>query len=372
LRPSASVARDELFAATAVVFLQPGQVADAGLAGALLASAPGAEAWAWRIDRSGPGVFPEAQLLLSGGRGGFAVSGWALAQLDAGAVAATLAGDVRGLASSLSTAGVRWCALDAPLTEAPDGGVLDAGGARPAAPDRISLAIWTGWENGPPSALAGLLAGCAGAQVEILTPAQAATPEVLAALHDAAAGVRVRVVDAPHEGRGGLWRALTQAATGQVVVLARGDIVLNAPARLLELCAWAAAPSVGAVTVRITGGAQPVGGLSLHRDVEGAVTVKPATPGDGVGFADAAPAEFMICARERLARVGGLDAVASLDGFADLVFGLKLADEGLPTLVFGDMEARTTPMTDRLAEMPLPAAAQALMGGRRYGLTAAR
>lgn len=254
---------------------------------------------------------------------------------------------------------LRWQALGAPISRpaaplagwAPIGRAeaqglegfrwLAAESGRPSrlAPDRTIGALSIGvWGPGADETVHALVALAPGADIEILAPAasRAALAERLAAL-GLGARLSVRPIDPPDSGGAGAWlRVLSEAATGDTVLLAHAGTRLQAGA-LEELAAWSLSPRAGAVTLAL--GA--LAGLRLARR-EGAWEAVSAHNEACAGQARpvlAAPSALLCVARDRLAAIGGVDDHRFPGAGADLDLALRLRSAGWPCLMLGHLGA---------------------------------
>jgi len=330
--------RESLASARIVVLLQPGQRADRELAAALMNAPATADVWTWLTpDRASEAADPAVAARLSGAfNGGLALRSSVLSRYP-GDLAATLGdGDLDSIVRWAAEAGLRWDRLAAPFSSGParkTPGVAPA----PALPRRISLAVWSGWDGGIPPCLPKLIPHCRGFQVEILVPAgiDVALENRLAALAPPeAVALTVRRVDgAP------AWRALTEAATGQVVLLCHGDIALSDQGEALaDVCAWAHDPGIGVATVEIATDDDhpPLAGVTVSRSGRSLMPVNAFDEGRRGRPRPilAATAVFMAVSRSGLAAVGGLGG--DLDGGAALVdLSLRLRRVGRVSVLLG-------------------------------------
>jgi hypothetical protein len=262
---------------------------------------------------------------------------------------------------------LRWASLAAPLSAgAADGasppilaedatgleGLLfrDADDEAPArlVPARTARRIsFAAWPTSGPEARATLSAFLARApqtaEIELL--AGAGELDALRQLvADGGGRVSLRPVDPPGSGGAGAWmRALSEAASGEVVALARAGLQLDCSAqRLEELAAWALHPCAGAATLEIDTPAGRLGGLGLARAGAGWRTGPAETSPRGANGrpALAAPAALLAVARARLAAMGGFDDLRFPAGGADLDLGLRMRRAGWTSLVLAGPGAR--------------------------------
>jgi hypothetical protein len=251
---------------------------------------------------------------------------------------------------------LRWTHLAAPLSrgetalppasaapQLPGWRRLPASGARPArlVPDlkaaSITLAVWPAGGKAAQDTLRSLMALGGDAELDIL-----AAPADIEALSRAAAELSlrasVRPVDPPAApGAGGWLRRLSDAASGEVVLMARAGTTLGAAGVLEELAAWSLSPLAGAVTIPLTARGRPrMAGLGLEPEGTGwrAVSAdRTAAPESHPVLA--APAAFLAVARAKLAAVGGVDDHAFPDQGADLDLALRLRRAGWHSLLLG-------------------------------------
>ena len=332
-------AREVVSDAHTVILVRAGDTLDPAAARLLVQARPLADVVTWDGR-------PEAQalgVLLGESLGGaFAVRGHVLAGRD------LPAGGLRALELRLANRlELRWAHLAAPLTiraaaplQSPDDPPARQVPARLA--QRITLAAWPAGGADAHASLLALLAQAPDAEIEILT-----LPEDLEPLRERigpAANLSIRPVDAPPTGGAGAWlRALSEAASGEAVVLTRAGVYLEAQARgLEELAAWSLHPLAGAASVTLrTPGQAPLSGLGLARE-DGRWRIGsaygPAQDGRG-GPVLAAPAAFMVVSRAKLAAVGGIDDLRFPGHGADLDLGLRLRRAGWTSLVLGGLSA---------------------------------
>jgi len=352
-----------------VVFLNPGQTLDPDLARVINQSRKPFDVCTWPVDATPNWVEPDIAALLGGGfTGALAVRSAVLKQFE-GDLAATLTrGELGALAGWAARSGLRWTSLAGRLSTPALVRSRERVLPPVSVPRRVSLAIWTGWETPESTGLRSLLAGCADLQIEVLAP-DGVTEEDLRALAPATlSSLSIKRIDLPQTGGDSArWRALTQAATGQVVVLCHGDVRLSRPEALPQICAWSMTPGVGAVTLPIVAQNSPaMAGLGLVRDPSGLKVVRslenPADAGSRPVLA--APAAFMVISRESLVAVGGFDGERLPDGLADLDLALRLRRQGRSSVVLDSSDAVTDEA--RLASwssQAVPAAAEAVLGG---------
>lgn len=313
----------------AVVMLSPGQVPRPGLARAVEQAPLAADVIAWPADGQPP-LDPNADLAFQLGAPcpGLAVSGAALLgrppPLDLLAE--------RGLGGVLANAGAMgwsWATLPEPLVEGPPP-------APPPWPEssvrRVTFAVWTGWSELPPKALAALLAAAQGWDVEVLAPPEA--HDVVRGLRaPAARSLAVRLVEAPTErGQAALLAVLGRAATGQVVVFCHGDVEPERTA-VVDSVRWAAQPGVGAVTVELHAGDQAL--LGLDRLQDGSIAAG-RTHARADRPVSAAPAAFLAVSRLALAEADGFDPDRPM---AEVDLAARMAAAGRRSVALGSRRA---------------------------------
>lgn len=324
-----------------VVVVAPGQKVDPDLARHVMEQDLQADVFCWESAADNRlKLDPDVALRLGARSTGLAVRSVVLAgyPLD---LAARLATDGLGWAERwTATAGLNWACLDGALaTPAIGARPPPAADADPRAEpcQRLSLAVWSGWGLGPPPGLTALLAGATGFDVEVLAPAAAGANLLKPLQSITASGARslnFRLVDAPSElGEAGLWRAMSEAATGQVVILCEGSVRPPAGA-VADLAAWAVRPGIGGVTMTVV--AEPDLALSGLGLTEGtSVTIGfDAVPDRPV---PAAPALIMAISKAALAEAGGIAATQGRS--ADLDLGLRLRRLGRRSILLGRHQA---------------------------------
>jgi hypothetical protein len=209
---------------------------------------------------------------------------------------------------------------------------------------RISLAVWPTDNDPTGEAIAALLASAPpDAEIEVLVAASAM--DVLAQ-RTAPLGLgdrlSIRPVDPPAGATGRWLRVLSEAATGEAVLIAHAGVRLQPdPHALEDMAAWSLSPLCAAVTAQIMGDA-PLAGLKLRRDGAGWAAVSahdPRRQGQGRPVL-AAPAALLCIGRERLAAVGGVDDLRFPGEGADLDLGLRLRRAGWSSLLLGSVRAR--------------------------------
>ena len=209
----------------------------------------------------------------------------------------------------------------------------------------VTLAVWPfrapAWLD---TALA-LCAACTGVALEVLV-APDDVEAVTVELGQAASSHRlsVRAVDPPASADAGAWlRALGGAASGDVVVFCVAGVVLGAaPGSLDEVSRWALSPGVGGATVRIDQPrGVPLSGLGLIYEGGSWRCRSDFDPGrpEQPRPVLAAPSEFLVVSRAKLAAVGGVDHLRFHKDWADLDLGLRLRRQGWASILFGDLRA---------------------------------
>lgn len=358
---------------SSVVFLNPGQTLDPDLARVINQSRKPFDVCSWSVG-SVPGQFePDIAALLGGGfTGALAVRSAILQQFE-GDLAATLThGELGVLTGWAARSGLRWVTLPGRLSTAALTQATDNVLAPVAIPRRISLAIWSGWEAPDKTSLRALLAGCGGLQVEILAPDGVREEDIRALAPAGIGSLMIKRVDLPETGaESARWRVLTQAATGQVILLCHGDVRLRRPEALPQICAWALAPGIGTVTVSIVAqNMAPLSGLGLCAGTEGLRIISDIQDPAGVGSrpVTASPAGFLVVSRDSLVAVGGMDCTRLPDGFADLDLALRLRRIGRSSVLIDASDAVTDEaLLATWSGQPVPAAAQAVLGGEIVG-----
>jgi GT2 family glycosyltransferase len=153
------------------------------------------------------------------------------------------------------------------------------------------------------------------------------------------------VYDAPfnHSAQNNL---AARAATGEVVVLCNNDVVLEDPAALEQLAAWALQPDIGAVGCRLEDPERGVGSYGHVFSPPSRDPFKPplrenSDPAFG-GFVHACPGATLALAairRELYLELGGLDETRFPIGYNDIDFMLRAAARGLRHLYLGHVAA---------------------------------
>jgi hypothetical protein len=274
----------------------------------------------------------------------------ALLPLSGEVISDLATGGVRGLEVALARAsGVRWAHLPsvlstrAPTTAAPPR--FDALSA-PGRPRRISFGVWPRWTDASLTSLSSLLAQVGDCQAEVLVPADAVTASLEREIQALAPGasVGVRPVDLPVHDRMGAWhRALSEAATGEVVVLCRAGVTLDqAAGGLGEMASWALSPLVGAVTGEVAAGDQTLAGLALQPSRNGWRIVSAFDPAQQGASRPvlAAQAALLAVERGKLAAVGGIDAHRLTDGGTGFDLGLRLRRAGYANVLLGRIKGQ--------------------------------
>jgi len=338
-----------LGASNIVVLLQSDQRVELDLAAALIQAPGPADVWRWRNDPRRTGTAdPEVAALLTGASGGaFAMRSSVLARFESDLAATLAAGDLDQIIRWAVACGLRWIQLPALLSNGPES-PLPALPPPPQPPRRISLAVWSGWDAGVPPALERLVSSCQACEVEVLVPA-AVDDTVEAGLRakasDALLTLSIRRVDAALSGGIANLRALGEAATGQVVVLCHGEVLIpEQGSALAEACAWAHHRRIGAVTVEIASeDEQPVlAGVTVAR-LGASLRLASTFDSDQQGRPRpmlAAPALFMVVSRAGLAAVGGFDDRCLGPEAAALDLSLKLRSVGRVAAVLGQHRAQ--------------------------------
>ena len=390
-RPGAELA--ELASAHTVVFARAGDRLDPRISVLLQRSRPLSDVITW----DGPTEAsrrPEARalgLLLGETLGGaFALRGHVFRVMGEGFAQALAAGDIRRAELLLAAhPALRWAHLPGRLTEGPAGedapdsvpsmtgldGFRWAGpqGGRPGrlipkpAWSLISIGIWPRWGPGAEASLSSLLTQAPpDAALEVLAPAAGADRAralVEAMGLGAGAAVSVRAVDTPPHGTPGAWlAALSDAASGDVVVICQAGVSLRTDAGALEeILAWASSPMAGAVTVPIQrAAAPPLAGLALERSAQGwRVRTAHAPSEEGLSRPVlAAPAGFLAIGRRKLAMLGGPAAERLPAGGVDLDLGLRLRRLGMTSILLGGLGAEAEgaqPPAGEIQGVPLAA-----------------
>jgi hypothetical protein len=349
--------RDFLESASTAVFLRAGETMEPPAARILAQVRPLCDVLTWDVaDRSGGAhvrrrseAWPLAIQLGASLEHGFAVRVPALTPLLSNLGTDMAAGGIRGLELALARApGVRWAHLPsvlstrAPLASPPPRFDPVAG---PGKPRRLSFGVWPRWSDASMQSLLSLLARAGEGQAEVLVPADAASAALEREIAAAAPhlGVVMRPVDVPIHDRLGVWhRALSEAATGDVVVLCRAGVILEGPTpAVAEMAAWAMSPLVGAVTAEVSTGDQTLAGLALQPSRNGWRIVSAFDPGQQGASRPvlAAPAALLAIERGKLAAAGGFDAHRLTDGGTGFDLGLRLRRAGYANILLGGIGA---------------------------------
>jgi hypothetical protein len=324
-----------------VLFARAGDVVSPGAARLLVEARPLADVITWdgRPEARALGV------LLGESLGGFAVRGHVLKGAPS---------DLRELELELAKRPeLRWAHLAAPLLTG-DGDQAPAHErlAPARAAERITIGVWPADDGEAIEALAQLAAQAPQAELELLT-----LPETVAALRERlgpdAARCSIRPIDPPANGGEGAWlRVLSEAASGEAVVLAGAGVRLSGG--LEELAAWSLHPLVGAATLELEDASgRRLGGLGLARDGSG--WRAGAAHGSGYAPVLAAPAALLAVGRSRLAAVGGVDDRRFPGRGADLDLALRLRRAGWHGLRLAGSPARTASLPPDLKGSELAA-----------------
>ena len=311
------------------VFLYPGQEIDPELARVIAQARRPFDVCTWSLDHRMTSRDPDISALLGGGfAGALAIRCSALNHFE-GDLAGTLTrGDLGALAGWAARSGQRWTSLAGQLSTPAPVRRHEAPLAPAAAPQRVTLAVWSGWKQSERGALRALLSGCPGLQVEVLVPPGVSVEEVQALAPNDLGSLAIKHIDMPNGlGDGLVWRAMSQAATGQVVVLCHGDVRLKRPEVLSQICAWAMAPRIGAVTVEIQSAKRgSLAGLAIVKGANGLEVVNgnQDSAGGHSRTVTAAPAAFLAVSRESLVAVGGFDSERLPQALADVDLSLRL------------------------------------------------
>ncbi len=212
---------------------------------------------------------------------------------------------------------------------------------------RLTLAVWPGWDEDARASLASLLAAAPACEIEVLAPAgqdQSASAG-LAAI--APGRVRARAFDPPAGGGAGAWlRALGEAASGEVVVICRSGVRLDEVSGPLdELALWALSPLAGAASMPVETANGMLAGLRVERTSAGwrAGSAFDAGQAGRARPVLGAPAGLMVVSRARLASLGGFDDRRFPAAGADLELGLGLRRLGQAAVLLGWARASGPP-----------------------------
>jgi len=369
----AEALRGVLRAANTVILARTEDAVEPFAARLLIQGRPLADVVTWDV-AGGAGRRPEARalgVLLGETLGGaFAVRGHVFDSCPAGVLTALSRGEPRALELWLAAnPALRWAHAPTALTRraGPIGGWSPIGRnlaeglcgydwrpAKDGRPDRLrptlaarrlSLGVWGGWSRAAAASLDALIGQATDMEIEVLAPA-ASFAKVQAHV-GAGTGERrvVRPVDVPGSGGAGAWlRALSEAASGEAVLLCRAGVSLDpAPEALADIAAWALSPLAGTVTIGLAGGrGAALAGLGLT-DSGTEFVVGSAFDAARAGQARpvlGAPAAFLAVARAKLAAVGGVDAEHFPGDGADLDLALRLRRMGCAGVLLGDLGAR--------------------------------
>ena len=314
---------------TTAVFLCPGQEIDPELARVIAQARRPFDVCTWSLDHKTVSRDPDVSALLGEGfAGALAIRCSALNHFE-GDLAGTLTrGDLGALAGWAARSGQRWTSLAGQLSTPAPIRRHEAPLAPAAAPQRVTLAVWSGWEQSERGALRALLSGCVGLHVEVLVVPGVSAEEVEALAPNDLGSLAVKRIDLPQcAGDALLWRVMSQAATGQVIVLCHGNVRLRRPEALSQICAWAMAPRIGAVTIEIQSAKRgSLAGLAIVKGAKGLEVVNGNE--DSVGghsrTVTAAPAAFLALSRESLVAVDGFDSERLPQALADVDLSLRL------------------------------------------------
>ena len=343
-----------LESARTAVFVRAGETLEPSAARILAQVRPLSDVLTWDVsDRSGGAhvrrrseAWPLAIQLGAGLEHGFAVRVPALLPHLPELAANMAAGGVRSLELALARApGVRWIHLPsvlsvrAPITAAPPR--FDPI-APPSRPRRVSFGVWPRWSDASVESLKRLLSQAGECRAEVLVSADAATPALQQELAAAAPQLNLvlRPVDVPAQDRLGVWhRALSEASTGDVVVLCRAGVMVEGSVD--EMTAWAMSPLAGAVTGEINAGDQTLAGLALQPSRNGwrIVSAFESAQQGASRPVLAAPAALLAVERGKLAAAGGFDAHRLADGGTGFDLGLRLRRAGYANILLGKVRA---------------------------------
>ena len=137
-----------------------------------------------------------------------------------------------------------------------------------------------------------------------------------------------------------------RAATGEVLTICNNDVVLQDPALLEQLGAWALRPGIGAVGCRLE---DPARGRGSYGHLFQAPTANPFLPplrenpdpayGRYVHAAPGATLALAAISRETFLNLGGLDEARFPIGYNDIDFMLRASRQGLTHLYLGHVWA---------------------------------
>ncbi|HEX8232972.1 MAG TPA: hypothetical protein VF559_06485 [Caulobacteraceae bacterium] len=324
--------------AEAVAVLRAGETLHPDLARTLSLADPLADVLTWE-EEGGPRRRSEAwplaiQLGQSLG-GGYAVRAGALGVDLERLARAALEGE-QALETALAAAPLHWRHLPAALSSRSARVPDTREPAEPPTLARVTVAVWPEWSETAKRTLLDVLGALSGMEVEVLVPASAdiALEEVRAS----ADCVLARKVDVPAAGGAGVWlKRLSEAATGEAVLLCRAGLSLSPGAPLASMARWALSPLAGAVTGTVLTEAGPAAGLTVGRGPVGWRAVPIEKQGNAPVLA--APGAFMAVARGKLAAVGGFDAERFPGDAADIDLCLRLRRMGWSSLALSDVRA---------------------------------
>lgn len=216
------------------------------------------------------------------------------------------------------------------------------------APDRISLALWAGWDAPGLPALRALVETPQAAPFDILVPGEGDPAKAEGRLAGAEAliaeapgsGSRARVVDCG-TGHMAVCAALLAAADGDVTLLSDGAATL-AQGDLARMAAWSLHPRIGGV------GLMQGGGWSSGAMLGEGPALEAVTSGAGARIVSVTSFGLMMIATPRIAAIGMHDLAETTADFGAVEFSLRLARGNFHSMVLPGA------VTGGAAPTPLP------------------
>lgn len=315
--------RRKLAEAAFVVFLAPGQCPADGLRARIVEVGAEVDVVSWRrTDEDGALQDDDLAVRLGAPSAGLAVRGQVAANwIRSGEIAGAL--DMSGLDRLATHPGLVWRLSPLTLATSPASPRASLRVEPPDVCSRLSVAIWSDWSGGSPAALQPILQDTAGLHLEILVPATTDRALVTAIADRRTAhsvNLDIKLVDVPSDVEdAALWRAMSEAATGQVVLLLRGDVI-TPPGAVHAAANWAMQPGVGTVSISL---ANKLAGLGSTPEREG--SDRPAQVNT---------VAWLAVARASLAAVGGFDRTGDRQA-SEVSLATRLRQSGRRSILLG-------------------------------------